>query len=116
MHDDERTPSPNPESNGGSFLPPNWTELKPLLDELLDTPAQHRAIRLGELSRGDSALERRLQQLLAEAQRDMPLLGGPVAQRFDALANTSTPALPEVLAGRYRVGRDWAVAGSRSCT
>ena len=44
----------------------------------------------------------------------MPLLGGPVAQRFDALANTSTPALPEVLAGRYRVGRDWAVAGSRS--
>ena len=42
----------------------------------------------------------------------MLLLGGPVAQQFDALANdTSTPALPEVLTGRYRAGRELGRGG-----
>jgi len=48
-----------------SLLPPDWAELQPLLDELLDVPAEQRAARLADLTRGDSALQRQLEQLLA---------------------------------------------------
>jgi hypothetical protein len=101
VHDDEHTPSPNPTPDAAAFLPPDWSRLQPLLDEVLDVPAEQRATRLAELTRGDFALQRKLEQLLTESDRDTPLLDGSVAQRLNELANDdSIPAPPEVLAGR----------------
>ena len=112
MHDDEHTPSPNFTPDAAAFLPGDWARLQPLLDEVLDLPAERRATRLAELTRGDSALQRQLEQLLTESDRDTPLLDGSVAQRFNELANDdSSPGLPEVLAGRYRVGRELGRGG-----
>ena len=46
------TDSSSDRPNGdGAFLPPDWTELEPLLDELLDVPVEQRAARIVELSR-----------------------------------------------------------------
>ncbi|HZJ64058.1 MAG TPA: hypothetical protein VFD36_11120, partial [Kofleriaceae bacterium] len=87
MHDDEHTPSPNFTPDAAAFLPGDWARLQPLLDEVLDLPAERRATRLAELTRGDSALQRQLEQLLTESDRDTPLLDGSVAQRFNELAN-----------------------------
>src|SRR6185369_4664708 len=97
------------------LLPPNWAELSPLLDELLDAPVEDRATRIVELSQGDPARQRELEQLLAEAERDTPLLDESVANRFDELANDdATPALPAVLADRYRVGKELGRGGMAS--
>ena len=97
------------------FLPPDWARLQPLLDELVDVPAEQRATRIAELTRGDSALRRQLEHLLAEAERDAPLLDESVANRFNALANDdATPALPAVLADRYRVGKELGRGGMAS--
>ena len=112
VHDDAHTPPSNPAPDGASFLPPDWAQLQPLLDELLDLPPEQRADRLAELTRGDSALQRQLERLLADTDRAAPLLDGSVARRFDELAsNDSILALPEVLAGRYRVGRELGRGG-----
>lgn len=84
------TPSSNPPNDDESFLPANWTELQPLLDELLDASAEQRATRLAELSNGNAALRRQLEQLLAEAELAMPLLDEPAARRFDDLFGLRT--------------------------
>ena len=97
------------------FLPPNWEELSRLLDELLDAPAEDRDARIAEMSRGNAARQHELERLLAEAERDTPLLNVPVEKRFNQLtSDDSTPALPEVLAGRYRVGRELGRGGMAS--
>ncbi len=109
------TPTSNPPNGDASFLPPDWRALEPLLDQLLDAPAEERAARVVALSGGDAKLERQLEQLLAEAERDMRLLDEPVARRFTELVNDdAAAALPEVLAGRYRVGRELGRGGMAS--
>ena len=112
MPDGVNTPASKPTTDGASFLPPDWAQLQPLLDELLDVPIEHRTTRLAELTHGNSALQRQLEKLLAEAERDATLLDRSVTHRFNELANDdSMPALPEVLAGRYRVGRELGRGG-----
>ena len=106
--DADSTNDPQP----ADLLPPNWSELAPLLDEVLDAPVEYRAARIVELSRGNPARQRELEQLLAEVERETPFFDVSVAQRFDKLAtDQATPALPEVLAGRYRVGRELGRGG-----
>jgi len=85
-----------------------------LLDELLDVPAEQRTARLAELTQGNQTLRRQLEQLLAEAERDTPLLDGPAARRFTELVTDDAAALPEVLAGRYRIGRELGRGGMAS--
>ena len=105
----------NNEGQPSEFLPPNWWELSQLLDELLDAPVEDRAARIVELSRGNPTRQRELERLLAEAEHDTPLLDGPVTKRFDELAKDSAAsALPEVLADRYRVGRELGRGGMAS--
>jgi hypothetical protein len=87
------------------LLPPNWKELEPLLDELLDVPVAERVARIAELSWGSLTRQRALEQLLADAERDTPLLDDSAARRFDELAIDPSTAPPEVLAGRYRTGK-----------
>jgi hypothetical protein len=43
------------ETRPADLLPPNWAELAPLLDDLLDAPIEERAARIVELSRGNPA-------------------------------------------------------------
>ena len=112
MHDDVKTPSSSPPTDGAPFLPPDWAGLEPLLDQLLDTPTEERATRLAALSGGNAILQRQLEQLLAESDRDSPLLDGLVDRCFDQLVNDGTPSLlPEVVTGRYRVGRELGRGG-----
>ena len=106
------TPTSKPSNDGDSFLPPGWAQLQPLLDELLDTPAERRATRLAELSDGNPTLHRQLEQLLAEVEGDMPLLDEPAARRFtELLSDGGVAPLPEMLVGRYRVGRELGRGG-----
>jgi len=105
----------NNEGQPSDFLPPNWQELSRLLDELLDTPIEDRPARVVELSRGDPTRQRELERLLAEAERATPFLDKSVASRFNELASDhAAPALPEVLSGRYRVGRELGRGGMAS--
>ena len=95
--------SPSDSAKGEDpLLPPNWKELEPLLDRVLDARPEDRAVRIAELSRGGLTRQRALEELLAQAGRDMPLLDEPAARRFGELAIDASAASPELLAGRYR--------------
>ncbi len=103
------SPPPSPHDD---FLPPDWTALAPLIDQLLDAePAQRRAL-LEELSGGDPARASALEHLLAECEREMPLLDRPAAERFDELSvDEAEGRLPELLAGRYQIGKELGRGG-----
>ena len=67
------------------------------------------------LSGGNAVLQRQLEQLLAESDRDLPLLNQAVAHCFDDLVKDApASALPALLAGRYRVGRELGRGGMAS--
>ena len=107
--------SSNSPNDSASFLPPSWTDLHPLLDQLLDAPSEERAACVVALSGGNAALQRQLEQLLAESDRDLPLLNQAVAHCFDDLVKDEPAgALPQLLAGRYRVGRELGRGGMAS--
>ena len=99
-------------SKGRSLLPPDWTELAPLLDTVLDAPPERRATLILELSAGDPGRQHALAQLVAECERDTPLLQRGAAERFSDLA-TEIPVslLPEVVADRYHVVRELGRGG-----
>ena len=89
------------------FLPPDWAALAPLVDVVLDTPLHRRAAVLAEVSGGDPERRATLERLVAECERDLPLLNRPAAERFDQLLGEDEPiALPEVVGDRYRMGRE----------
>ena len=95
-----------------AFLPPNWRELAPLLDDVLDAPLAERADRVRHIANGNGTLQRQLEELLAEAEREMRLLDEPAMRRFHELARDDSMALlPELLSGRYRVGRELGRGG-----
>ena len=100
------------EARPGDLRPPNWKELAPLLDALLDAPAEERTARIVELSQGNPTRQRELEQLLAEAEQSTPLLDRRAADRFRELA-TDDPdqSLPQLLADRYRIGKELGRGG-----
>ena len=95
-----------------SLLPEDWQELTPLVDRLLDAPPGLRASLLTQFSAGDPALRAELARLVAECERELPLLDRPAVERFDQLRGAeSAPPLPEVLGGRYRIEREVGSGG-----
>jgi len=88
------------------LLPGNWSELAPLLDQLLDAPASERAALLAALAGDDPTRRVSLERLLAESERDLPLLEQPAVEAFPQLHHEVGPLLPEVLGGRYRIERE----------
>jgi len=103
---------PSPSPKGQSLLPSGWLELAPLLDAVLDAPPERRASLIRELSAGDPARQHALAHLLAECERDVPLLDRGAAERFDDLANEFPESLlPELLADRYQIGRELGRGG-----
>ena len=105
------SPAPN---EGAPFLPPNWDEVAPLLDELLDLPTAERADRVRQIGQSDAALQRQLEELLAEAEQGMPLLDQPAMRRFSELAAEPSEPVPEVLGERYRIGKELGRGGMSS--
>ena len=87
-------------------LPSNWKNLAPLLDQLLDAPPSERSALLDTLGGGNADRRAELARLLAECERDLPLLERPAAERFSELRQDDGPALPELLGGRYRIERE----------
>jgi serine/threonine-protein kinase len=78
-----------------------------LVDRILAAPAEQRASLIAELAAGDPSRRAELERLVAECERDLPLLNRPAVERFDQLMGEE-PALPlpEVLGGRYRIERE----------
>jgi serine/threonine-protein kinase len=90
-----------------SLLPRDWDALGPLVDRLLDTPADQRAGLFAEISGGDPDRRDQLERLVAECEREMPLLDRPAVERFDRLlGDEPAGSLPDVLGGRYSIERE----------
>ena len=98
--------------DAGPLLPRDWEELAPLVDQVLDAPRDRRSALLTELSDGDASRRAALEHLVAECERELPLLDRPAVERFDQLIGDE-PALPlpEVLGGRYRIERELGRGG-----
>jgi serine/threonine-protein kinase len=97
---------------GDAALPRNWRELTPLVDRLLEAPTEQRAALITELCAGDPVRGADLERLVAECERDMPLLDRPAVERFDQLVGDEAALpLPEVLGGRYRITRELGSGG-----
>lgn len=110
-----RDPTPlndPPPREGERLLPPDWPELVPLLDAVLDAAPGERAALILELSAGDPARQHALEALILECEREHPLLDRPVGERFDQLLGEApTLPLPDVLGGRYRIDRELGRGG-----
>ena len=102
-------PTPPPDRR---LLPADWDALAPMIDRLLDATPDERPRLILELSAGDSARARALTHLVAECEREMPLLGRPAREQFADLAGESRkPILPALIAERYRVGAELGRGG-----
>jgi serine/threonine protein kinase/Tfp pilus assembly protein PilF len=98
--------------DSGPLLPSDWDHLAPLVDQLLDAPRDQRPNLLDRLAAGDPARRAALERLVAECERELPLLDRPAVERFDQLAgNEPAPPLPDVLGGRYRIEREVGCGG-----
>ena len=96
-------------SKGRAAPPPSpdqWRRLEPLVDAVLDTPPDRRAALLAELSGGDATRRSELEHLVAECERSYPPLEGTAADHFAAVVGDEALAVPEMLAGRYRLVRE----------
>jgi serine/threonine-protein kinase len=92
---------------GDSLLPPNWDELAPLLDAVLDAPLDQRDALLDELSKGDPERRRNLRNMLLECDRESPLLNRPAVEGFaELLKETGEPQISGVLGDRYEILRE----------
>jgi len=96
-----------PQGDADSLLPPNWAQLAPLVDKVLDEPIQRRDAILDELSEGDPARREELKNLVEDCERESPLLNRPAVEGFAALfGEVEEPPLTGVLGGRYRIERE----------
>ena len=68
-----------------SLLPRDWAALAPLVDRLLDTPADQRVGLCAEMSAGDLGRRAELERLVAECERVLPLIDRPAVEVFDRL-------------------------------
>ena len=68
-----------------SLLPRDWRELAPLVDRLLDTPADQRSLILAEMTGGDTGRRAALERLLADCERESSVLDRPVFEVFPEL-------------------------------
>ena len=68
-----------------SLLPRDWRELAPLVDRLLDTPADQRSLILAEMTGGDTGRRAALERLLADCERKSSVLDRPVFEVFPEL-------------------------------
>jgi TolB-like protein/tetratricopeptide (TPR) repeat protein/tRNA A-37 threonylcarbamoyl transferase component Bud32 len=92
-------------------LPPDWDELAPLVDAILDAPREARAALLAELGGTDPGRRSAVVQLVAECEREAPLLEKGAFERFDQLLDDPEFRLPDILSGRYQMVRELGRGG-----
>ena len=85
-----------------------WRELEPLIDAVLDTPAEGQPEIVAQLSDGDEERRERVERVAAECEADLPLLRQPAAERFASLFDVP---VPEMLGGRYRIREELGRGG-----
>ena len=95
----------------GQFLPDRWNELAPLLDAALECEPADRPAFLDRACAGDTALRAELETLLADCKRSDRMFVIGAAERFAALFTEQPRRLPELVAGRYRIGRELGAGG-----
>ena len=100
-----------PPAPGDELLPSNWSELAPLIDAVLDAAPDQRPALISELSAGDPIREKALAQLVADCERESPLLDRGAPERFAGLAGEDETLLPGMLGDRYQVGRELGRGG-----
>jgi serine/threonine-protein kinase len=83
-----------------------WHRIDPLVDALLDAPPNRRAALLAELTAGDATRQAEILRIVAECERAYPPLEGAAADRFAAIFADDEIFLPELLGGRYQLGRE----------
>ncbi len=89
----------------------NWSELTSLVDALLDAPPERRGDLIAVFSAGNEHRRLELERLLAECEREAPLLSRPAAERFAALFDDDIARFPDALADRYRLTKQLARGG-----
>jgi TolB-like protein/Tfp pilus assembly protein PilF/tRNA A-37 threonylcarbamoyl transferase component Bud32 len=92
------------------LAPPDWKQLEPLVDAILDAPPARRAELAAELSGGDEARRLQLERLVAECEQGHPLLDRSAAERFTRLLEDDV-LVPPSLADRYPVSRELGRGG-----
>jgi tetratricopeptide (TPR) repeat protein len=100
---DGRPPTRTP---GGALSPADWAQLESVVDALLDTPPERRAVLLAQVSGGDPVRRAELERLVAECERPHPLLDQPAAKRFASLVDEQAERISAVLADRYEIARE----------
>ncbi len=94
-------------ASGDSVLPPNWDELAPLVDAVLDAPPERRGAIIDELCTGDPRRRNELQEIVNECERESPLLNRPAAEGFaELLGDSSGPDVSGVFGDRYEIRRE----------
>lgn len=97
----------HPQGDADPLLPPNWAELAPLIDIVLDEPIEQRDAILDQLSEGNLARREELTNLVANCERESPLLDRPAVEGFGALfSEIEEPPLAGILGGQYRIERE----------
>lgn len=97
----------SPPASPDPLLPPNWAELEPLVDAVLDASPDRRASVLAEVSGDDPGRRAVLERLVSECERDLPLLNQSATERFDQLLTEDVPvALTGLIGDRYRIARE----------
>jgi eukaryotic-like serine/threonine-protein kinase len=84
--------------------------MEPLVDAILDAPKERRGALLDELSGGDAPRRVALERLVAECEREFPLLDRSAAERFTELFDDDV-AVPRSLAERYPIRRELGRGG-----
>jgi serine/threonine-protein kinase len=87
------------------------SKLSSVLDALLDASPEQRGALIAKLSEGDPERRAELEALLAECEREPPLLSRPAAERFAALLADEPAGFPAALAERYRFSKELARGG-----
>ena len=95
------------QADSESLLPPNWVELTPLVDAVLDEPLERRDAILDQVSGGNPDRRAELKKVVEDCEREMPLLNRPAVERFAELfSDAGEVQLTGVLGGRYEIERE----------
>src|SRR5438105_13154555 len=82
-----------------------WRLIEPIIDAALDLPSPQRRAYVGTMCADDPSLLAIVERLLATYDEPRAELDLPAAQRFSSLLEDAPLSLPEILGGRYRIGR-----------
>ena len=98
-------------SSEAPILPPDWEDLSRLVDAILDVPPEQRDALIEQLTAGNAARAETLRAIVADCERGLPLLDRPAQEQFGQLASEPDTLLPEIVADRYRTGRELGRGG-----